>query len=179
MFSTRNATQSWDTIHAMLQRCSSLKSTKPVDKVFGLMSISANLNDLRDLVSYNKTSKQLIVEAMTLALSSHGMRCIQEGQWLQYPNFRNAPPECRDTGTSPYFPSWVNIAEQIHTTESAFPLRYRIHEGCLEIAFQQSDASKSYTYKISPLNFPHPDVLRVPCRRIGNVKKVCDLSIRT
>jgi hypothetical protein len=68
--------------------------------------------------------------------------------------------------------------EQIIPTGHASP-QYRIHEGRQEIAFQQFDPSKSSTYQLSSLNFPSPDFLRAPCRRVGNVKKVYDLPTRT
>jgi len=179
-FSPRNAHRSWNTIHVMLQQCGSLDSTNPLDKVFGLMSIAAaDLEHLKGLVGYNKTFKQLMMEVMRLTLSFHGMRHIQEGQWFQYPDFEGVTPkDCLGSGVSPFVPSWVNIMEQIYPSGHATP-QYRIHEGRQEIAFQQFDASKSYIYQLSPINFPRPDVLRAPCRRIGNVKQVYDLPTRT
>jgi hypothetical protein len=85
-FSPRQAHRSRDTIHVMLQQCGSLNSTKPLDKVFELMSIAAaDLEHLKGLVGYNKTPKQLMPEVMRLTLSFHGMRHIQEGLWFPIP----------------------------------------------------------------------------------------------
>lgn len=169
MFSTRNAVESWDTIHVMLQQCGLLKSTNPLDKVYGLMSISTDLEGLQHLVDYDKPIRQLMMEVMKLTLLRHGMRHIQEGQWFQYPGFP----------ASPYLPSWNNVAEAIYPSGSTVGPLYLLHKGRPEIAYKQFEASKSYSYELSHLNFPSPDVLRIPCRIIGNVERVCNLSTRT
>ncbi|KAK5655656.1 hypothetical protein OQA88_5589 [Cercophora sp. LCS_1] len=126
-FSARHASQSWDTIHAMLQR----------------------------------------------------LRYLQGDRWIQYRDFPEVPTECPGSGVSPYWPSWVNIGEQIFPSGLNFPPRYHIHKGHTEILIRQFEVSKSYTYQLSPLNFTSLDVLRVPCRVIGKVGGVCDLSART
>ncbi|KAH6710909.1 heterokaryon incompatibility protein-domain-containing protein [Leptodontidium sp. MPI-SDFR-AT-0119] len=187
MFSTRNSAQSWDTIHVMLQQCGLLRSTDPLDKVYGLMSISSDMEGLRDLVSYNKSPIQLISEVMKLTLLRHGMRHIQEGQWFQYPDYPwfgfpddpRLPSPYPIAGTSPFWPSWVNIGEAIYPSYPVFGPLYLLHKGRAEIKVKQFEASKSYRCKLSLLNFPRPDTLRIPCRIIGNVERVCDLSIRT
>jgi hypothetical protein len=176
-FSTRNSAQSWDTIHVMLQQCGLLRSTNPLDKVYGLMSISTDLEGLKDLFSYNKTIRQLIMEVMKFTLLRHGMRHIQEGQWFQYPDFPELPSGCPESGISPYWPSWVNVGEAIYPSGAASGPLNLLHRGRPEVAFKQFQASGTYSYELSLLNFPRPDVLRIPCRIIAKVERVCDLSI--
>ncbi|KAK3374656.1 hypothetical protein B0H63DRAFT_525954 [Podospora didyma] len=156
--------ESWDTIHAMLRQCWQLKSTINLDKVYGLMNVSGDASELRDLVSYEKTKGQykksmgqLGMEVMRMTLTRHGLKHLQEGLCFYYPMDPEAPPD-----------------ETEYTVLSP------------EIACKQFRASSGYSHKVSASDFgpsnprlPVNDILRVPCRMIGEIKRICDLSTRT
>lgn len=186
-FSDFKAVESWDTIHVMLRQCWQLESTIDLDKVYGLMNVSSDVEELRELLSYNKTMGQLGMEVMRMTLIRHGLKHFQEGFSFYYPMNPEVPPDETDyTVLNPYWPSWMNIADGLYRYPGASGPLFLIHQGRSEIVIKQFRASKTYSHKVSACDFgpsnskwPVNDVLRVPCRIIGEVKRVCDLSIRT
>ena len=187
-FSDVKSVESWDTIHVMLRQCWQLQSTKNLDKVYGLMNIATgDTSELRDLMSYSKSIGQLGMEVMRMTLIRHGLKHLQEGLWFYYPmDPETLPDETKYTALSPYWPSWMNISDALFSYPGAQGPLFLIHEGRSEILFKQYQASSGYKHKVeasdfgsSNLKLPFSDILRVPCRIIGEVKRVCDLSIRT
>ena len=187
MFSQLKTTEAWDTIHVMLRECWQLESTINLDKVYGLMSVSVDLPVLQDLVSYklDQSAGSLGMEVMRLTLIRHGLRHFQEGLWFLYPTDPNAE-EIEHTFANPYWPSWANIGEALDPYPNTRGPLFMIHQGRSEIAVRQFRACGEWThqvtatdFKTSTPKFPRDDILRVPCRVVGEIKRQLDLATRT
>ncbi|KAH7327337.1 heterokaryon incompatibility protein-domain-containing protein [Rhexocercosporidium sp. MPI-PUGE-AT-0058] len=187
MFSQPKTTEAWDTIHVMLRECWQMESTLNLDKVYGLMSVSADLPVLQDLVSYrlDQSAGSLGMEIMRLTLIRHGLRHFQEGLWFLYPIDPYAE-EIVHTLRNPYWPSWANIGEALFPYPNTMGPLFMIHKSRSEIAFRQFRACGEWThqvaatdFKTSTPKFPRDDILRVPCRVVGEIKRQLDLATRT
>lgn len=80
----------------------------------------------------------------------------------------------------------MNIPESLYRYPGAHGPLFLIHQGHSEFAIKQFRAPETYSHKVSAGDFgpsnsklPVHDILRVPCRIIGEIKRVCDLSVRT
>ncbi|KAF2664888.1 hypothetical protein BT63DRAFT_417434 [Microthyrium microscopicum] len=182
------ANEGWNVLHSMLRECSRLESTNPLDKIFGLISMSSDHESLNKLVDYKLTPRELGIAFMKRTLLTQGLQYLQD----------ELPVSFEASEHTEEWPTWVNIGPALNSTVDAKKdERHLISKDRYSNVTRPFSAAHAYTYQVTESNFflsstrhmlngspatitplyQQPiDLLRLPCREVGLVRRVCHLT---